>query len=72
MPFNLPLKKFLIVEVDDDCPIILQADTEEELEEELWQLFKKEGYCDAKVMTRKEYLKMLRENNIDEGFIAEE
>lgn len=55
------MKKFLIVEKDDDCPILLEADTEEELARKLYALFKEGGYCDTVVMTREEYQKMMED-----------
>lgn len=56
------VKKFLILEKDDDLPIHLQANTMEEMKNKLVKLFK-EGFCDCYLMTREEYQEFMKEED---------
>lgn len=48
------MKKWVFIELDDDYPIHLESDTEEEMKEKIWKLLREDGFCDTYIMTKEE------------------
>lgn len=57
----------MLVEQDDDYPVLLEAETEEEMKEKLWKLFKEQdGFDDVVIMTKEEYERKKKEIGDDD------